>query len=66
MLACTPDTFNTFYNLITQLQNEFNIKTVDIHNMDEIGSHIGPETDDTVLGPSSKSSTITKGGSNRE
>jgi len=51
MLACTPETFNAFYNLITMLQNEFNIHTRDIHNLDEMGSNLGPEIDAIGLGP---------------
>jgi len=34
--------------------------------MDEIGSNIGPETNGIVLGPAEKSTTLTKGGGNRE
>jgi len=34
--------------------------------MDEIGSNIGTETDGVVLGRTAKSTTLTKGGGNRE
>jgi len=66
ILTCTPETFNQFYNLITALQNVFNIHTRDIHNMDEMGSDLGPETNTTVLGPADKTATLIKGGDNRE
>lgn len=66
MLACTPDTFNKFYDLITTLQNEFNIHTRDIYNMDEMGSNLGPQVNTTVLGPADKTATLIKGGGNRE
>jgi len=66
MLACTPKTFSDYYDLLFGLINELNIQTRDIHNMDEMGSNLRPETDGMVLGPADKTYTTVKGGSNRE